>query len=89
MTPSDVVGVIMGYALNDARREALLAQSGDDTWRALEAAAVRCAPAMDAAHLGNVTVTMFSMLSVVFTLPVASPLMRFSTSAAFFACTSP
>ena len=54
MTPSDVAGVMMGYALNDARREALLAQSGDDTWRALEAAAVRCAPAMDAAHLGNV-----------------------------------
>ena len=54
MTPADVAGVMMGYALNDVRREGLLARSGDDTWRALEAAAVRCAPAMDAAHLGNV-----------------------------------
>ena len=53
MTPADVAGVMMGYALNDVRRGPL-ARSGDDTWRALEAEAVRCAPAMDAAHLGNV-----------------------------------
>lgn len=54
MTAGDVAGVMMGYALNDARRTGLLAQSGDDTWRALESAAVRCAPAMDPAHLSNV-----------------------------------